>query len=322
MINVTCAVIRDDDDRILAVQRGQNSDHPLKWEFPGGKIDEGENEEECIIREISEELSMDIIICGSLPPVEYDYGHKKVRLIPFICDTLDDLPLLTEHVAFRWLQPGELDAVDFCEADVIVAGRYLENAGKYSNLSEEKIPVADISEHNDTEMQSIIKSMMSTKEAEWLASTIPGDPGVFRRLLSYSFSTDRKLAFHSSWTLTKVCDKNPEIVYPYLPEIITSLSQLENESAERSFLRIISFCDFGKIDRQYHGILAEHCFNSLRSGFSAVAIKAYAMEILYRLAVLYPELTNELAASINMLKGEGSAGILARGRIILKKLAQ
>ncbi len=322
MINVTCAVIRNDEERILAVQRGLNSDHPMKWEFPGGKIDEGENEEECIIREISEELSMDIIICGSLPPVEYDYGHKKIRLIPFICDTLDDLPLLTEHTAYRWLLPGELAEADLCEADMIVAERYLENAAAECNLPEDKTSSPGKSEQNDTELQSMVQGMMRSKEAEWLASTIPGDPEVFRKLLVYSFSNDKKLAFHSSWTLSKVFDREPDIVYPYLPEIIISLSRLENESVERSFLRIISFCDIRKIERQYHGILTEHCFKSLRSGFSAVAIKAYAMEILYNLAVQYPELTNELAASISMLKGEGPAGILARGRIILKKLAQ
>ncbi len=100
MINVTCAVIRNEDDRVLVVQRGEETDHPLKWEFPGGKIDAGESEEECIIREIQEELSLDVVIFGKLPVVEHDYGYKKIRLIPFICDTLDDMPMLNEHISF------------------------------------------------------------------------------------------------------------------------------------------------------------------------------------------------------------------------------
>ncbi|MEZ5001208.1 MAG: NUDIX domain-containing protein [Bacteroidales bacterium] len=54
MIEVTCAVIRNDDNMVLAVQRGNDSDHPLKWEFPGGKRREGESLEECIVREIDE----------------------------------------------------------------------------------------------------------------------------------------------------------------------------------------------------------------------------------------------------------------------------
>ncbi|MBA4323337.1 MAG: hypothetical protein C0408_11025, partial [Odoribacter sp.] len=69
-------------------------------------------------------------------------------------------------------------------------------------------------------------------------------------------------------------------------------------------------------------ILADHCFSCLNSGFSAIAVKAYSMEIIYNLAVIYPELANELSATINMLQGEGSAGVIARGHLIMKKLAE
>jgi len=100
MITVTCAIIRNDGNQILIVQRGENTDHPLKWEFPGGKVAPGESEEECVIREIDEELSMEIVICGKLEPVDYDYGHKQIRLIPFVCDTLDELPVLSEHLDY------------------------------------------------------------------------------------------------------------------------------------------------------------------------------------------------------------------------------
>jgi len=101
MIDVTCAVIRNEDDEVLVVQRGEFTDHPLKWEFPGGKINQGESEEDCILREIKEELSMEIVICVRLPGVIHDSGLKKIRLIPFICDTLDEFPFLSEHVDFR-----------------------------------------------------------------------------------------------------------------------------------------------------------------------------------------------------------------------------
>ena len=64
------------------------------------------------------------------------------------------------------------------------------------------------------------------------------------------------------------------------------------------FLRIISLSDMRRISNKHHGILADHCFNALRSGFSAIAIKAYSMEILYKLSVIYPELANELSATL------------------------
>jgi hypothetical protein len=99
------------------------------------------------------------------------------------------------------------------------------------------------------------------------------------------------------------------------------LENFDNESAQRSFLRIISLTDFKMIPQKLYGVLADHCFKALNSGFSAIAIKAYSMEILYKLCIIYPELANELYASVNMLQGEASAGVKARGQLILKKLA-
>ncbi len=126
--------------RSLIVQRGETTDHPFKWEFPGGKIHAEETEEECIIREIEEELSMEIVIVSRLPEVEHDYGFKQIRLIPFICDTLDELPFLSEHIAYKWINAEELPSVDFSEADIAVAGNYLEriSSGKKSAAVTEK----------------------------------------------------------------------------------------------------------------------------------------------------------------------------------------
>jgi len=322
MINVTCAIIRNEDDEVLVVQRGGATDHPFKWEFPGGKVGNGETEEECIIREVKEELSMDIVICGRLPEVEHDYGHKSIILISFICDTLDELPFLSEHHDFKWIAASDLLKVDFSEADIPVARNYLESAGISDNITKHARKESDKGMDEDKELQSMINRMISMKEAAWIATSAIDNPEIFKKLFDYSFSDDKKLAFHASWTLTKVYDKYPEIIFPHLSEIIESLDKIENESAQRSFLRILSLTDMNRIGTKHHGMLAEHCFGTLRSGFSAIAIKAYSMETLYKLALIYPELANELSATINMLQGEGSAGIIARGRMILKKLAE
>lgn len=322
MINVTCAIILNEENQILVVQKGGEADHPYKWEFPGGKLYPGESEEDCIIREIKEELSIDIIICGRLPEVKHDYGHKKIKLIPFICDTLDELPFLTEHIAFSWVNNNQLRSIDFSEADISVAENFLSSSFATGNA--EKIKSSELlsSAEVDADLQKMINNMMSMKEAEWVAVSAIENPAIFRKLLEYSFSPDKKLAFRASWTLTKVCDKFPDLIYPYMPEIIESLDKIDNESAQRSFLRIISLSELDKVSDKHHGILAEHCFAALKSGFSAIAIKAYAMEILYNLVLKYPELHNELAATITLLIEDLSGGVKARGRMILKKLAQ
>jgi 8-oxo-dGTP diphosphatase len=321
MINVTCAVIRNEDDEILVVQRGEATDHPLKWEFPGGKLNQEETEEECIIREVEEELSMEIVICGRLPEVEYDYKIKQIRLIPFICDTLDEFPFLSEHMAYKWVNPSTLLSVDFSEADVFVAGSYLERTGIENDSKKE--PVEEYSQPvEDEDIQPMIENIRSKNEAEWIANSAIENPAILKKLIEYSYSSDKKLASHSSWALSKVCDSHPEIILSDLPLIIETLNKINNESAQRSFLRILTLTDINKINPKQQGFLADYCFTALRSGFSAIAIKAYSMEILYKLAIIYPELINELSATIHLLQGEGSAGIVARGMIILKKLAQ
>jgi 8-oxo-dGTP diphosphatase len=322
MISVTCAIIRNEENEVLVVQRGEATDHPFKWEFPGGKLQNGESAEECIIREVSEELSIDIVICGQLPVVEYDYGHKQIRLIPFICDTLNEMPFLSEHLDYRWLPEADLTTIDFSEADVFVAKSYIENIKSAVMPDVKTITETAQALIDDADLQAMVNSMMSMKEAEWLATSAIENPAIFLKLLEYSNSADKKLAFRASWTLTKVCDKFPEIIYPYLSQIVETLGKIDNESTLRSFLRIISLSDPGKINNRLHGILADFCFNALNSGFSAIAVKAYSMEILYRLSLIYPELANELSATILILIEDASAGIAARGSMILRKLAE
>jgi 8-oxo-dGTP diphosphatase len=322
MITVTCAVIRNDENEILVVQRGEATDHPFKWEFPGGKLAHDEKEEECIIREIDEELSMEIVICAKLTAVNHDYGHKKIRLIPFICDTLDDMPFLTEHIAYKWVEEKDLMKIDFSEADVFVAQSYLDEKQSEGKVEIPADHPLDDELSVDKDLQAIVNNMMSMQEAEWIATSAIENPAIFIKLFQYSNSSDKKLAFRASWTLTKVCDRFPDLIYPYLNQIVESLNTIDNESTLRSFLRILSLTDLDKIDNRQHGLLADFCFGTLNSGFSAIAVKAYSMEILYKLSLIYPELANELSTSIRILMEDGSAGITARGSMIIRKLAE
>jgi 8-oxo-dGTP diphosphatase len=322
MISVTCAIIRNEENEILVVQRGEATDHPFKWEFPGGKLAPEETEEECIIREVGEELSIEIVICGKMSEIEHDYGYKQIRLIPFICDTLNEMPFLSEHVDYKWVDEKDLMTLDFSGADVFVAKNYLERK-KTEKIGEVQIvSQTEDSLTENADLQSIVNNMMGTKEAEWVATSALENPAIFMKLFEYSFSPDKKLAFRASWTLTKVCDRFPEIIYPYLEQIVKNLTKINNESTLRSFLRIISLSDLDKINSIQQGLLADFCFNILNSGSSAIAVKAYTMEILYKLSLIYPEFANELSTSITILMEDGSAGITARGRMILRKLAE
>jgi len=116
MIEVSCAIIIK-DSKILSVQRGPESSHPWKWEFPGGKIHPGETAAQCITREIEEELQLRIEVLAQLESIEFDYGIKQIRLIPFICKIASGELILTEHVAKCWFDLSEWQTIDWSGAD-------------------------------------------------------------------------------------------------------------------------------------------------------------------------------------------------------------
>ena len=123
-LHVTCAII-ENNGTVLVARRSTAMSMPLKWEFPGGKIHENETPEECLKRELMEELGVTVVISGSLAPSTYAYSAFTITLYPFICKIVEGDVVLHEHACVKWVEPGELQAVDWTEADVPVAQEYL-----------------------------------------------------------------------------------------------------------------------------------------------------------------------------------------------------
>ena len=90
------------------------------WEFPGGKIEEGEKAEEALIREIKEELKVAIRVEDYLITVDHSYNSFDMTMHCYVCTLLDDHLKLTVHEAAKWLTVDQLDSVDWLEADVEV----------------------------------------------------------------------------------------------------------------------------------------------------------------------------------------------------------
>jgi len=116
-ITVTCAVIFF-GEKILAVQRNRSMSQPMKWEFPGGKLEPGESEEECIVREIREELGIEIEITGTLQLNVHDYGDFIIRLVPFLAKHVSGNIVLKEHRNYLLVEKHELTNLDWAPADV------------------------------------------------------------------------------------------------------------------------------------------------------------------------------------------------------------
>ena len=97
---------------------------PLKWEFPGGKLEAGESAEECLRRELTEEMGVTINVGRPLPLHTHSYDTFTVTLYPFVCTLQTNTITLHEHAAMTWLTPKELHTLDWAEADWPVLEEY------------------------------------------------------------------------------------------------------------------------------------------------------------------------------------------------------
>ncbi len=120
MIEVVCGVVEDEAGRVLACRRPQGGHLGGMWEFPGGKVEAGETPAAALVRELREELAVDVVVGEALPPVEWDYGRGPIRLIPFRCRILRGEPVLLEHTECRWCGCAEAAELLWAPADVPV----------------------------------------------------------------------------------------------------------------------------------------------------------------------------------------------------------
>jgi 8-oxo-dGTP diphosphatase len=116
-IYVVGAVIID-NGKVLCAQRGLTRPLPLKWEFPGGKIEAGETPQEALRREIQEEMHCLIEVCQQIISTDHEYDFGIVHLTTFYCRLIEGTPILIEHASMKWLYPDELGSLDWAPADI------------------------------------------------------------------------------------------------------------------------------------------------------------------------------------------------------------
>jgi 8-oxo-dGTP diphosphatase len=321
MTDVTCAVIRNEEGLVLAVRRGPGMGNAGKWEFPGGKTRPGEDHEECIIREIDEELGIDIVICGRLEAVEHDYGDKKIRLIPFICDTLASKPLLREHDHYRWMEPDGLVTLDMTAADIPVALQYVAQ-NKCITVCETEEDAVRVTAEAGEELARMMGRVTSVEEITMVAQSAVKDSTLLSQLVTLSSSTEPRVGFMSSWALSKVVDVDAKVMVPFHPLIIDALPSAPNESVQRSLMRVLMKSNINDIPRAHHAVLIDYCLTVMRDRNQPVAPKAYGMEILASFCSLYPELVNEVMGAVQLFINDASGGMKAAGRKVMQRLGK
>lgn len=124
-IHVVAAVIIE-NKKVFATQRGYG-EFKDGWEFPGGKIEEGERPEQALVREIKEELDTEIEVGDLLDTVEYDYTNFHLSMQCFLCKVKSGDLVLKEHEAAKWLTRETIDSVEWLPADLDIVKKIKEN---------------------------------------------------------------------------------------------------------------------------------------------------------------------------------------------------
>lgn len=117
-INVVAGIIQRDDGKILLARRKPGSHLAGYWEFPGGKIEDGESPEECLERELREELGIVTKTGAFVAESVYDYGAKKIRLLGYLSVYMEGVFDLDSHDHVSWVQPNEASKYQLAPADI------------------------------------------------------------------------------------------------------------------------------------------------------------------------------------------------------------
>ena len=129
-IRVVAAIMKATNEKgepiIFATQRGYG-EFKGGWEFPGGKIEEGETQKQALIREIREELETEIVIGELIDTIEYDYPTFHLSMDCFWAEIVSGDLVLKEHEAAKWLTKAELNSVEWLPADITLVEKIRDN---------------------------------------------------------------------------------------------------------------------------------------------------------------------------------------------------
>lgn len=126
LIKVTAGIITD-RDKVLITRRAPKENFAGGWEFPGGKIEVLETPEECLARELKEELDIGVSVGKFCTEVTHDYGNMNFRLVAYYCTIVQGEISISVHDKYKWIRINELLNYDLLPADIPIAKKVMED---------------------------------------------------------------------------------------------------------------------------------------------------------------------------------------------------
>jgi|GEM_PF-1070462 len=171
----------------------------------------------------------------------------------------------------------------------------------------------------DIDFEAIL-SDSSRSLADYVTSVMGEDPELFSRLFELVISQKPKVSMRGARVLDLACERHPELVRPYLEEIIRVLPGLRDDSVKRIFMHILLRHPWVE-DERLMGILVDTLFRWIQDDTQTIAVKAYSMAILESISTLLPDLKNELILVIGeSLPYWNSAGLQSQARTVIRKI--
>jgi len=120
-VKIVAAAIIEKDGKVLIARRALHSNHAGMWEFPGGKVEEGETPQECLARELFEELNIRGNVGNHLCSSEYQYEHGSFKIEAFYVQWMGEITVLKDHDRVEWVKSRDLESYELLPADIPIA---------------------------------------------------------------------------------------------------------------------------------------------------------------------------------------------------------
>ena len=166
--------------------------------------------------------------------------------------------------------------------------------------------------------QELFEHLDAWENIEIVAASMLNDKAQFKTLIQLALNDTRQKSWRAAYLVDKIHDEKPELLQPYLPALIEQLKVEKNASKRRHWLKLISM---NKISEEYIGFLFDYCIETFTSGSEAVAVRVHAMQILYNISEMEPDLKPEVLQIIEQeMEFHPTAGIRSRGKKLATKL--